>query len=38
MGYLAGFVAIAFVVFGWSLVIGFPIVALLLVADFIIET
>lgn len=38
MGYLAGFIAIAFVVFGWSLNVGFPIIAALLVADFVIET
>ena len=38
MGYLAGLIAIAFVVFEWSLVLGFPIIAVLLIADFIIET
>ena len=38
VGYLAGLIAIACVVFGWSLNIGFPIVAALLLADFVIET
>ena len=38
LGYLAGLIAIAFVVFGWSLNVGFPIIAVLMIADFILET
>jgi hypothetical protein len=39
VGYLAGIVAIAFVVFGWQLwPWGFPIITLLLAADFVLDT
>ena len=39
MGYLAGFVAIMFVVFGWPLwPIGWVLIAGLLAADLVIET
>ena len=38
VGYLAGLLAIAVVVFGWSLVWGLPVIGALLIADFLIET
>ena len=39
MGYLAGLIAIAFVVFGWPYVpVGWILIAGLLLADFILET
>ena len=39
MAYLAGGLTLAFVVFGWPLwPIGWPIVAALLVADFVLDT
>lgn len=39
MGYLAGVIAIAIVVFGWAYwPWGWAVIALLLVADFILET
>lgn len=39
MGYLAGVIAIAIVIFGWSFwPFGVPVIAALLAADFFIET
>lgn len=39
MGYLAGLIAIAFVVFGWAYwPIGWILIGLLLLADFVLET
>ena len=38
MGYLAGLIAVAFIVFGWPYwPIGWPLIALLLLADFFLE-
>ena len=39
VAYLAGVLAIAFIVFGWPLwPVGFPLIALCLAADFVIES
>ena len=39
MGYLAGFIAIAFIVFGWPYwPVGWLLIAALLAADFVLET
>lgn len=38
VGYLAGLIAIASVVFEWSLVWALPLIAVLLLVDFVIET